>query len=452
MIKNLLTIFVISLFPLSSFAAIQEKPESIAPKQMVMNSFADMVEELLPLVVNISITTNVSSMQEFGSGFIISKDGFVVTNNHVIDEASEITVSLNSGEKYKAKIIGIDKKTDLALLKIDAEKELKFSKFGDSTKTRIGDWVVVIGNPYGLGLSVSTGIISAKGRNLGNGQLDEFIQTDAAINNGNSGGPMFNLKGEIIGISTSIISPSGGSVGIGFAIPSSSATQIIKQLKEQGEVVRGWIGVSVQDVSEEIAESMKIEKSKGAFVTDLVKDGPAQKAGILPTDIILKIDDQEISEMRILPKTVSKYGVGKVIKVTILRRGKIKILNVKVAKMKDEEIAAKPDIKPFERKQLTKSSEQILGIGLIDLSANIRKTNNIENSVSGILVSEVNLKSEAAIKGLLPGDIILSVNQTPVSSISEFKEIVGNAAKLDKKLYLFFKRGKSNYGAALNLK
>jgi serine protease Do len=207
----------------------------------------------------------------------------------------------------------------------------------------------------------------------------------------------------------------------------------------------------VQDVSEEIAESMKVEKLKGAFVTDLVKDGPADKAGILPTDIITKIDDQEISEMKILPKTVAKYAVGKVIKVTILRRGKAKIINVKVAKMKDEE-SGKIDFKPMERKQSSKSSEQILGIGLVDLNGNVRKTNNIESGVQGVLITEVGLKSEAATKGLLPGDIILSINQTPVSSIVELKEIFAVASKSDKKLYLFFKRGKSNYGAALSPK
>ena len=209
-------------------------------------------------------------------------------------------------------MVGVDKKTDLALIKITTDKELSFVKFGDSTKARIGDWAIVIGNPYGLGGSVSVGIVSARSRDINNGQSDEFIQTDAAINKGNSGGPLFNAKGEVIGISTAIFSPSGGNVGIGFATPSANAQLVIKQLRDQGEVTRGWLGVSVQDVTDEIAESIKMEKAKGAFVNEVTKEGPADKAGILPTDIIIKFDDQDITEMKLLPKTVARTAVGKV--------------------------------------------------------------------------------------------------------------------------------------------
>ena len=451
---NLSFLLALAMLFFSNFSPAFSKEQIIAasPKQMVMNSFAGMVDNLLPSVVNISITTKKNLQQEFGSGFIISKDGFIVTNSHVINEASEISVSLNSDEKYKAKIIGIDKKTDLALLKIEAEKDLKFATLGDSNKSRVGDWVVVIGNPYGLGLSVSTGIISAKARNITNNQLEEFIQTDAAINNGNSGGPMFNLKGEIIGISTSIISPSGGSIGLGFAIPSSSAIQIINQLKNQGEVIRGWIGVSVQNVSGEIAEIMKVEKNKGAFVNEVLKGSPAELAGILPTDIILKIDEQEINEMRLLPKTISKYDVGRIAKITILRRGKVKLIKVKVAKMKEEEAASKEILLLPDKKLLNKSSEQILGIGMLALNPSVRKTNNIDNDVNGILITEINLASEAASKGLALGDIILSINQAPVLTIDDLKEEIANNVKLGKKIYLFVKRGNSNFGMMLNAK
>ena len=450
MTRNFLSfLLTFSLFSFPTLA--QEKTAAVSPKQMVMNSFADTVEDLMPAVVTISAITNVSASQEFGSGFIVSKDGFVVTNNHVVEEASEITVHLNNGEKYKAKVASIDKKTDLALLKINIDKDLKFVKFAaDSNKTRIGDWVIVIGNPYGLGLSVSTGIISAKGRNLKNSQIDEFIQTDAAINNGNSGGPMFNLKGEVIGVITSIISPSGGNVGIGFAIPSNSAMQVISQLKDIGEVVRGWIGVSVQDVSEELAETMKVEKNRGAFVTEVTKDGPADLAGILPTDIIMKLDDQEITEMKILPKTVSRYPVGKIAKITVLRRGKLKTLNVKIGKMKEEERVV--EIRAPEKRQSFKASEQVLGIGVVELTPNLRKTRNIDNDVVGVFVAEVTLKSEAALKGLMPSDIILSINQVPVSSIEELKNNVEENSKSGKKLYLFLKRGASNYGVAITNK
>jgi serine protease Do len=466
-----------------------DKVEAISPKQVAVSGFADIVEELLPAVVNISATQEIQSgstsidqtllgdfpksplLDEFrnqlenqfrgqqgkkkvssiGSGFIISKDGFIVTNSHVVDSTEEITISLNDGSKYKAKIIGIDKKTDLALLKINTDKELKFVKFGDSDKARIGDWIIIIGNPYGLGGSVSAGIVSARSRDISNGQSDDFIQTDAAINKGNSGGPMFNLKGEVIGISTAIFSPSGGNIGIGFARPSATASQVIKQLKEQGEVTRGWLGVSVQDVTDEIAESMKMEKTKGAFVVEVAKDGPADKAGILPTDIIIKFDDQEITEMKILPKTVAKYPVGKSAKVTLLRRGSIKTLTVKVSKMKDEE-TQKTETKSLERKQLIKPSAQILGLGVVELNANIKKSKNLDGNVEGLLIVDITAKSEAAEKGIAIGDIILSANQAPIKSVDDLKQAVENTAKSTKKLFLFIRRGDNSYAVVLTTK
>ncbi len=476
-------------FAQNNLAKTSIKTEIISPKQSLVNGFADTVEELLPAVVNISATqeiqTNSNSaidllgelpkspllddfrnqlenqfrgqqgqkkkVSSIGSGFIISKDGSIVTNAHVIEDADEITISLNDGAKYKAKVIGIDKRTDLALLKINPEKELKFVKFGDSDKARIGDWIIIIGNPYGLGGSVSIGIVSARSRDINNGQSDDFIQTDAAINKGNSGGPMFNLKGEVIGISTAIFSPSGGNIGIGFARPSATATQVVKQLKEQGEVTRGWLGVSVQDVTDEIAESMKMDKAKGAFVVEVTKDGPADKAGILPTDIIIKFDDQEITEMKILPKTVAKFPIGKVAKVTLLRRDKIKILNVKISKMKDEEIQ-KSETKNLEKKQALKPTAQVLGLGIVELNSSTKKSKNLESNVEGLLIAEVAQKSEAAEKGVIVGDVILSANQAPIKSIDELKQVVENASKSTKKLFLFVKRGENNYAVVLSAK
>ena len=365
--KKLLIIFLLLTNFNQAFAQNQ-----ISSKQMMVGGFADIIEDILPSVVNISATQEVrnssnksdddllnelpkiplfedfknrleSQLKEggqrkkvssIGSGFLISKDGFIVTNNHVIDDADEITVSLNDGSKYKAKIIGIDKKTDLALLKISTNKELKFVNFGDSNKARIGDWVIVVGNPYGLGGSVTVGIVSARGRSLNNNiQSEEFIQTDAAINKGNSGGPIFNTKGEVIGISSAIFSPSGGNVGIGFASPSSVAAPIIKQLKEQGEIVRSWIGISIQDISDEMASTLGIPKSKGALVTDVTPEGPADKAGIIASDVIIKIGNQEVVEMKTLPQAIAQMPIGKSIPLTILRQGKIKILSVKIAKM-----------------------------------------------------------------------------------------------------------------------
>jgi serine protease Do len=421
-----------------------------SPK-LPINSFADMVEELLPSVVTISITSNFSENKEFGSGFIVSKDGFIATNNHVIDKASEITVGQNNGKKYRAEIVAIDKKTDIALLKINAEEELKFAKFGDSQKARVGDWVIVAGNPYGLGLSVSAGIISAKGRDLNNGQIEEFIQTDAAINNGNSGGPMFDLNGEIIGISTSIISPSGGNIGIGFAIPSSTAAPIVKQLQDNGEVIRGWIGISVQDVSEEIAAVMKVEKLKGAFVVEVTQESPADQAKILPTDIITKIDNYDVMEMKVLPKIISKYEIGKIAKITLLRRGKEEVINVKVARMHDAKTRNIGD-KITKKRQPLNSQDQILGIGLLNLSQNIKNSQNLDSNLKGVLVVNLDPKSEAASKGIMFGDVILSINQLPISSIAELKSEIAKNSKLGDKIYLFLKRNDGNYGVALTAK
>ena len=465
-------ILALSLITINSYSQNNKTNRSYqlsAQKNIGFDGFADIVEELLPTVVNISSSQDssyksiieeeygINSSRSFdkkdidtrakissiGSGFLISADGYIVTNGHVIEDSNDINVNLFDGSKYKAKIIGIDKKTDLALLKISTNKELKFARFGDSNKARIGDWTIVIGNPYGLGGSVSTGIISARGRDINNGQLDDFIQTDASINKGNSGGPLFNIKGEVIGISSSIFSPSGGSVGIGFATPSSNAIQIIRQLRDIGEVSRGWIGISVQDVTDDLADSLRLERVRGAFVSDVANGGPSDKAGIIPTDIIIKFDEQDVEDMRSLPKIVAKTPIGKYVKVHIWRQGKIKILNLMIERAKEDE---KIEIKKTENRSIDKKpmvNPQFLGLTL-----NEYRSNNIE----GLVINDITPKSEAFDKGLISGDIILSVNQIPVNSIDGFKEIIRDASQKNKKAFLFVKRNENNFAVVLNLK
>jgi len=458
-----------SLTLLSKFSFAQ--PVNYQKNFITIPSFADTIEELLPRVVNISTSLDVNSdlddenisnksyldqrmnrgdqesrrkITSIGSGFLISSDGYIVSNSHVIENSNDININLYDGSKYKAKMIGIDKKTDLALLKINTNKELKFAKFGDSNKARIGDWAIVIGNPYGLGGSVSIGIISARGRDINAGQLDEYIQTDAAINKGNSGGPLFNSKGEVIGISSAIYSPSGGSVGIGFATPSSNAIQVINQLRDMGEVSRGWIGVSVQDLTEDLADSIRLEKIRGAFVSDTVPNGPADKAGILPTDVIIRFNDQDIDDMKSLLKIVNRTPINKSVIVLVWRHGKIKNLTLIVEKTRDEDpkYDYKRESKSYEKKPLPKTI-QTMGISMSEY-----KVGNVE----GLIINEVLPKTEAYDKGIMNGDIIISVNQNNINSIESFKEILKNSSNKNKKIFLFVKRNDNNFAVVLNNK
>src|SRR6266849_883118 len=261
-------------------------------------------------------------VNSLGSGFIIDASGIVVTNNHVISEADEVTVILNDGSRLKAEIIGKDQKTDIALLRVKPDKPLKAVKFGDSEKLRLGEWVIAIGNPFSLGGSVTAGIVSARNRDINSGPYDNYIQTDAAINRGNSGGPLFNLNGEVIGVNTAIISPSGGSIGIGFAVPANSAVAVIEQLRQYGETRRGWLGVRIQQVTEDIAESLGLKPPRGALVAGVDEKGPAKPAGIEPGDVIVKFDGKDIREMKDLPRIVADTPVGKDVDVVIVRKGR----------------------------------------------------------------------------------------------------------------------------------
>jgi len=322
-------------------------------------------------------------VNSLGSGFILDASGIVVTNNHVISDADEINVILNDGTKLKAEIIGRDQKTDIALLRVKPDKPLKAVKFGDSEKLRLGEWVIAIGNPFSLGGTVTAGIVSARNRDINSGPYDNYIQTDAAINRGNSGGPLFNLEGEVIGVNTAIISPSGGSIGIGFAVPSKTAMPVIEQLRQFGETRRGWLGVRIQQVTDEIAESLGMKQARGALVAGVDDKGPAKPAGIEPGDVIVKFDGHEIKEMRDLPRVVADTPVGKDVQVSIVRKGKEDTKTVRLGRLEDGEkkaALAKNEGTPEEKSVVKKT----LGLDLSNLTDDLRKRYKIKDSVKGV--------------------------------------------------------------------
>ena len=364
-------------------------------------------------------------VNSLGSGFIIDPSGIVVTNNHVIAEADEITVILNDGARLKAELIGKDQKTDLALLRVKPDKPLKAVKFGDSEKLRLGEWVIAIGNPFSLGGTVTAGIVSARNRDINSGPYDNYIQTDAAINRGNSGGPLFNLDGEVIGINTAIISPSGGSIGIGFAVPSKTAVPVIDQLKQFGETRRGWLGVRIQQVTDEIAESLKISPPRGALVAGVDDKGPAKPAGIEPGDVIVKFDGKDIKEMRDLPRVVADTPVGKQTPVIIIRKGKEETRTVTLGRLEDGEklaaLASKSDGAPDQT-----VVKKTLGIELANISDDLRKRYKIKDTVKGVVITGVDAGSPAADKRLSPGDVIVEIAQEAVASADDLQ------AKIDK--------------------
>src|SRR5471032_2307704 len=370
-------------------------------------------------------------VNSLGSGFIIDASGLVVTNNHVISEADEISVILNDGTTLKAEIVGRDQKTDLALLRVKPVKPLKAVKFGDSDKLRLGEWVIAIGNPFSLGGTVTAGIVSARNRDIQSGPYDNYIQTDAAINRGNSGGPLFNLNGEVIGVNTAIISPSGGSIGIGFSVPSKTVVAVIDQLREFKEVRRGWLGVRIQQVTDEIAESLSIKPPRGALIAGIDDKGPAKPAGIEPGDVVIKLDGQDIKEMRDLPKIVAETPVGKDVEVTIIRKGKEEKKIVKLGRLEDEKQAAlTPKKDSPEEKTVVKKA---LGRDLANLTDELRKKHNIKDKVKGVLITGVDANSAAAEKRLMPGMVIAEVQQQPVGSATELQQRIEKIKKDGKK-------------------
>jgi serine protease Do len=370
-------------------------------------------------------------VNSLGSGFIIDASGLVVTNNHVIADADEVSVILNDGTTLKADIVGRDTKTDLALLKVKPTKPLKAVKFGDSDKLRLGEWVIAIGNPFSLGGTVTAGIVSARNRDINSGPYDNYIQTDAAINRGNSGGPLFNLSGEVIGVNTAIISPSGGSIGIGFAVPSKTVVPVIDQLREFKEVRRGWLGVRIQHVSAEIADSLNVKPARGALIAGVDDKGPAKPAGIEPGDVIVKFDGQDIKEMRDLPKIVAETPVGKDVEVTIIRKGKEEKKTVKLGRLEDEKQAAlAPGKNGAQEKSVVKKA---LGLDLANLTDELRKKHKIKDKVKGVLITGIDANSPAAEKHLAPGMVIAEVQQQPVSSATELQQRVEKLKKDGKK-------------------
>jgi serine protease Do len=385
--------------------------------------------------------------QALGSGFVISEDGYIVTNNHVIEGADEILIEFREGFTLEAEIIGTDPNTDIALLKVEAEEPLPFVPFGDSSAMRVGDWVMAMGNPLGQGFSVSVGIVSASGRAL-SGTYDDYIQTDAAINRGNSGGPLFNLDGEVIGVNTAILSPTGGSIGIGFAMSSDVVTNVVAQLREFGETRRGWLGVRIQDVTAELAEGLGLEEARGALVTD-VPEGPALDGGMEVGDVILSFNGQDIQDTRGLVRIVGDSAEGETVRVVVFREGATETLLVTLGRRETAEGtgAITPEGAPIPT-----PSAEVLGMSLAPLTDELRQQLGAQGVSNGLVVESVDPASDAAAKGLEPGDIITEVAQQPVTTAADFGARVQSAVDAGQKsILLLIRRGGNPRFVAISL-
>ncbi len=434
-------------------------------------NFATIVKQLTPVTVNISSTKTVKSrfrqfgapfnnqdqadpfrdffgddffrhffgdmpdkeykQQGLGSGFIIDEEGYVLTNNHVVEGADEIKVKTHSQKEYDAEIVGRDPKTDLALIKIkNLKKDLPVAVLGDSDALDVGEWVIAIGNPFGLQETVTAGIVSAKWRKIGAGPYEDFIQTDASINPGNSGGPLFNMKGEVVGVNTMIYTPSGGNVGIGFAIPINLAKNIVSQLKDKGRVIRGWLGVVVQTVTPELAKSFGLEEGKGALIADIEKDGPADKGGIQSGDIIIKFDGKTVKEMSDLPLMVAETPVGKKVNVVVLRNGKEKNITVKIGELEEKQVAV------TEEKEKEK-----MGLTVRQLTPELANMYGISEQ-QGVIITQVAPGSPADEAGLRQGDVIKEVNRTAIKTINDYLKAIEE--KKGENILLLLKRGRTS--------
>ncbi|MBS1183906.1 MAG: degP1 2 [Proteobacteria bacterium] len=373
-------------------------------------------------------------VQSLGSGFVIDPTGIIITNNHVIEDADEIVANFSDGSKLKAELIGRDAKTDLAVLRVKPDKPLTAVKFGDSEHMRVGDWVMAIGNPFGLGGTVTTGIISARNRDINSGPYDNYIQTDAAINRGNSGGPLFNETGEVIGINTAIISPSGGSIGIGFAIPSEIAVGVVDQLREFGETHRGWLGVNIQEVTDDLAESLGIASPQGALVAGVTEGGPAAVAKVEPGDVIVAFDGHAIKTMRELPRLVANTEVGKEVAIKLIRKGQELTLPVKLGRLEEgEKVAAKDDEPSPEQ---PKDETKVIGLTLGPLDDSARQQFKLNAEIKGVVVTGVDPSSAAADKGIAAGDLIVEVAQEEVLSPEDVAKTVDKQKSMGRKSVL----------------
>ena len=468
------TLFVFSILMLLTVSAhARGAPES----------FADLAEELSPSVVNITTSTTIAGVTDqarpqipegspfedlfrdffnngeggqarprrssaLGSGFVVSSDGYIVTNNHVIDKADEIVIEFFDGKELVAKLVGRDPKTDIAVLKVEASEPLPFVGFGDSDIARVGDWVMAIGNPLGQGFSVSAGIISARNRTLRSGPYDDFIQTDAAINRGNSGGPLFNMSGEVIGVNTAIISPNGGSIGLGFSMSSRVVGRVVKQLKEYGETRRGWLGVQIQDIDSDMAEALGLEKVSGALVSG-VPEGPGADAGIQSGDVIISFDGVEVEDTRGLVTAVGNADVGKVVRVIIFIDGKTKTIKVTLGR---REAAEKEKLVP-----VTKAPEKIketekFGMKLLTINSESRIKLNLPEDLEGVAVLDVSETSDAFEKGIRAGDVIVEAGRTKIADVNDISKIFEDAIEAGRKsILLLVLRGDNSRFVGLSL-
>ncbi|HDH86805.1 MAG TPA: DegQ family serine endoprotease [Desulfobacteraceae bacterium] len=442
--------------------------QNAAAKNGIPDSFAELAAKQAHVAVNISTTKTIKTIRRFspfqskefkdffgdeffrhffgqtperemkqrslGSGVVVSGDGYILTNNHVVADADEILVTLSDKKQYKANIIGRDPKSDLALIKIKTENTIPAARLGDSDKLMVGDWVVAIGNPFGLGSTVTAGIVSAKGRVIGAGPYDNFIQTDASINPGNSGGPLFNLDGEVIGINTAIVAPSGGNVGIGFAIPINMAKSVMTQLKERGKVIRGWLGVSIQVVTQEIKEKFGLKTEEGALIGEVTKDSPADKGGLKRGDVIISFDGKRVKTMNVLPAMVAETPVGKKVEIIIIRKGKEKRLTVKIGELKEETrmAATIPEI------------EESFGLSVQELTPELAESLSLKGE-KGVIISGVKNGSPASDAGLQRGDLIQEIEHEPIENLSDYKRIMKVSSSKKQILIVIKHRGHSRY-------